>query len=231
MEEKRSMTDFAKRSLEREATIISFRSSRNSSKSVETKNTMYVEPIPTTMSTSPMTFFTSQTLVSTNSRWNRSSVIHGNHMRSLRRTSLRFTTSTRFSPRKCSNARKKAMALPSTITCLTSQKALAFKREFPAAAQEPNISLSHHGASSSLAISSSGMKNTAWETSGMESQNQRHNANLKRTTATRNRNARTAGRNSTAVAVALPTRCTQPAPSMEPTTLVVTSSARESNVP
>ena len=137
-------------------TIISFRSSRNSLKSVEIKNTMYVELIPKTMSTSPMTFFISQTLVLTNSQWNLSSVIQRNPMHSPRRTFPRYTISMRFLPKKCLSARNKAMALSSTITCLTSQKALVFKREFPAAAQEQNISLSHHGAISSLAISSSG---------------------------------------------------------------------------
>ena len=190
---------------------------------------MSAEPIPITMLTSLMISSTSQTLVSTSSRWNRSSVIHVNRMRSPRRTSRRFTISTKFSPRKCSSAGKTVMLLPSIITCLTSQKALASKREFPAAVQVLNISLSHHGASSSLATSSSGMKNTAWETSGMESRNQRHNANLKKATATRSRNARTAGRNCTAAAAALPTRCTQPALSMERMTSAVTSSARELN--
>ena len=191
---------------------------------------MYVEPTLITMSTSPMIFFTSQTLVSTSYRWNQLSVIHENHMLSPRRTFQKFTTNTRFSPRKCLSVRKKEMDLPSTITCLTSQKDLAFKREFLAAAQELNILLSHHGASSSLATSLSVMKNIAWETSGMESQNQRRNANLKRVIATRSRNVRTAGRNSTAVAVAQPMRFTQPVLLRELMTSVVISSARESNV-
>lgn len=82
-----------------------------------------------------------------------------------------------------------------------------------------------------LVTSSSGMKNTAWETSGMGSHNLSCNVNSKKATATRSRNARTAGLNSTAAVVVLPMHCTRRVPSSEPMTSAVTSSAKESNVP
>lgn len=82
-----------------------------------------------------------------------------------------------------------------------------------------------------LVTSSLEMKRTAWGISGMESHNLSCNVNLRRATATRSWNVRTAGRSSTAVVVVLPMRCTRRVLWAEPMISAVTFSERGSNAP